>query len=68
MAAGLDALRRRFCDDQHSEGYVKIGPVKYAAFHAIGDEDALIRSQRDASGLVQTLLDQIDAKFKDQSA
>jgi hypothetical protein len=64
--AGLNALRRRFCDDEHSEGYLKVGPVKYAMFHYTGDDDALVRDQRDASGLVQALLDHFDTKLKER--
>lgn len=59
ISAGLDALRRRFCDDEHVEGYLKVGPVRYAEFHFSGDEDAKVRDQRYAAGLVQTLLDLI---------
>jgi hypothetical protein len=60
MQAGLDALRRRFCDDAHGEGYRKLGAVAYARFHNTGDEDALVRDQRYAASLVQALLERID--------
>jgi hypothetical protein len=56
LDAGLEALRRRFCDDKHGEGYMKIGPVAFARFYNTGDEDELIREQRFAAGLVQELL------------
>lgn len=61
VAAGLDALRRRFCDDRHGPGHEKVGPVSYARFHvANGDDDRRIREQRFASGLIDALLDLIE--------
>ena len=33
VAAGLDALRRCFCDDEHGEDYRKVGAVGYGLFH-----------------------------------
>lgn len=68
IEAGLAALHRRFCDDQHSEGYEKAGAVAYARFHYEGDDDALVRDQRFASGLVQALLDDINAKLAERRA
>ncbi|AOK67854.1 hypothetical protein WM33_20180 [Burkholderia multivorans] len=38
--AGLDALRRLFCNDENTQGYMKVGPVRYAEFHFTGDEEA----------------------------
>lgn len=61
--AGLNALRSCFCDDEHGEGYEKVGSVGYGLFHDTGDEDARIRAQRDASGLVQALLSQINVRL-----
>ena len=54
--AGLDALRRRFCDDEHGAGYLKLGPIAYARFHHAVDDDACVRAQRYAAGLVNALL------------
>ena len=56
---GIDALRRLFCDDDAAQGYMKVGPVRYAEFHSTGDEEAQVRDQRYASGLVEGLLDRI---------
>ncbi|KAF7963793.1 hypothetical protein AWV80_05775 [Cupriavidus sp. UYMU48A] len=62
--AGLQALRRRFCDDEDAEGYEKAGPVAYAKFHGIDDdEDGLVAKQRYAAGLVQALLDRIESRL-----
>lgn len=62
IQAGLDALRLRFCDDEHGEGFLKMGPIAFAHFYGEGDdEDDLAREQRFASGLVQALLDNIEA-------
>lgn len=62
IQAGLEALRLRFCDDEHGEGYLKIGPIGYARFYGLSDdEEDLAREQRYASGLVQALLDNIEA-------
>jgi hypothetical protein len=67
IEAGLVALRRRFCDDEHGEGYEKVGSVAYAKFHDTGaDEDVLVQNQRFAAGLVQALLERIDAKLAEQ--
>ncbi|MGU7773763.1 hypothetical protein ACV229_26715 [Burkholderia sp. MR1-5-21] len=65
VEAGIHALRRRFCDDDDTEGYEKIGPVGYARFHYVGDDDALVRDQRYAAGLVQSLLDHIAARLNE---
>lgn len=68
VEAGLDALRRCFCDDEHGEGHTKVGAVCYGWFHDAGDEDARIRAQRYASGLVQALLDKINSRPEDLKA
>lgn len=36
---GLVALGKRFGDDEHGEGYGKVGAVAYARFHGENDED-----------------------------
>jgi hypothetical protein len=68
VEAGLDALRRCFCDDERGEGYRKVGAVGYGLFHDTGDEDARVRAQRDASGLVQALLETINSRLDDLKA
>ncbi|MBK4999393.1 hypothetical protein IAE37_001669 [Pseudomonas sp. S31] len=62
---GLDALARRFCDDEFSDGYEKVGAVRYARFHG-GDDDELVSAQRYAAGLVQGLLARISAQMEDR--
>lgn len=59
---GLAALGRRFGDDEHGEGYEKVGSVAYARFHGKDDEDEdeLVGRQRFAAGLVQSLLAEIE--------
>lgn len=59
MQDGLAALARRFGDDEHGEGYEKVGAVAYACFHGGDDEDELVSRQRFAAGLVQSLLAEI---------
>lgn len=59
---GLTALARRFCDDRHGEGYEKTGAVAYARFIGSSDEDQQIALQRYAAGLIQALLDEIEAQ------
>lgn len=59
---GLAALARRFGDDQHGEGYEKVGAVAYARFWGGDDEDELIALQRFAAGLIQALLAEIDSQ------
>ncbi|WP_122420705.1 hypothetical protein [Pseudomonas viridiflava] len=59
---GLTALARRFGDDQHGEGYEKVGAVAYARFWGGENEDELIARQRFAAGLIQALLAEIDAQ------
>ena len=63
--AGLEALRRSFGDDEHSEGYEKVGAVCYARFHSIDDDDAFVLDQRFAAGLVQSLLICIDDRLEE---
>lgn len=55
-------LRRRFCDDEHGPGREKAGPISYAKFHHVGDDEALAQAQYYASGLVQALLTQIEER------
>ncbi|ASK56257.1 hypothetical protein CEQ48_16305 [Vibrio tarriae] len=59
---GLVALAKRFVDDEHGEGYVKVGSVAYARFYGEDgdDEDDFVSRQRFASGLVQSLLKEIE--------
>ncbi len=59
MQDGLAALSRRFGDDEHGEGYEKVGAVAYARFYGEDDEDELVGRQRFAAGLVQGLLAEI---------
>lgn len=62
MSEGLSALRLRFCNDQHAEGHLKVGPVAYARFHSTGDEDEMMNDQLYAAGLIERLLDLIEVK------
>jgi hypothetical protein len=58
LVDALDALERRFCDDDETEGHRKDGPAKVARFHGLdsADQDVRIREQRDISGLVTHFL------------
>lgn len=60
MQDGLAALSRRFGDDEHGEGYEKVGAVAYARFYGEDDEDELVGRQRFAAGLIQNLLAEIE--------
>lgn len=62
---GLAALARRFGDDQHSEGFEKVGAVAYARFYGDEEEDELVGRQRFAAGLIQSLLAEIDTQLTD---
>lgn len=62
MKEGLAALARRFGDDQHGEGFEKVGAVAYAHFYGSDDEDELIGRQRYAAGLIQGLLAEIESQ------
>ncbi|RZF23659.1 hypothetical protein EVC45_43125 [Paraburkholderia sp. UYCP14C] len=66
--AGIAALRKRFCDNPDDEGYLKVGPVGYAAFHVMGDEEERIREQRFAAGLVEKLVAMVDAMLAERRA
>ncbi|WP_185732311.1 hypothetical protein [Burkholderia sp. Bp8963] len=66
IEAGLAALHRRFCDDEHGEGYQKVGAVAYAKFHYQANDDALVRDQRFASGLARAVLDDFNAKLAER--
>jgi hypothetical protein len=61
---GLTALARRFGDDQHSEGFEKVGAVAYARFYGADDEDELVGRQRFAAGLIQGLLAEIEGQLE----
>lgn len=60
---GLEALARRFGDDEFGEGFEKVGPVKYARFHSSENEDELVGAQRYAASLIQGLLGEIEAQL-----
>ncbi len=60
LSDGIAALARRFGDDEHGEGYEKVGAVAYARFYGEDDEDELVARQRFAAGLVQSLLAEIE--------
>ncbi|MGY3913507.1 hypothetical protein ACW5XW_20345 [Aeromonas piscicola] len=64
---GFAALARRFGDDEHGEGYEKVGAVAYAHFYGEDDEDEdedeLVGRQRFAAGLVQNLLTEIERQL-----
>lgn len=66
--AGLVASHRLFCDDENPQGHLKVGPVQYAEFHFTGNEEARLLHLRDASGLVQNLLDLIRDGLKKRRA
>ncbi|MGY2292604.1 hypothetical protein ACW9H6_22955 [Pseudomonas sp. SDO528_S397] len=66
ISEGLAALKQRFCDDEYGDGYKKVGAVAYATFLGINDDDERVQMQRYASGLVQTLLEHIDAQLRGQ--
>lgn len=59
---GLAALARRFGNDSHGEGYEKVGAVAYARFYGEEDEDERVGRQRDAAGLIQSLLAEIETQ------
>ena len=61
LEQALDALERRFCDDQLTEGYLKDGPAKFASFHDIVDIDERTLEQREVSGMVSHFLKLLDA-------
>lgn len=63
--SGINALRKCFCDDEHGEGYLKVGSVGCGIFHGTDDEDDRFRIQREASGLVQAVLDRIGARLEE---
>ena len=59
---GLAALARRFGNDSYGEGYEKVGAVAYARFYGEEDEDERVGRQRDAAGLIQSLLAEIETQ------
>lgn len=61
--AGMRALRVRFCDDDMSPGYKKVGPVAYANFWGFEEPDQKNREQRFASGLVSLVLKLIEERL-----
>lgn len=63
FAAGIRALRVRFCTDHMAPGYKKTGPVAYATFWGIEDQDEKVLKQRDASGLVTMVLALIEERL-----
>jgi hypothetical protein len=67
VAKAIEVLRRRFCDDEHGEGYRKDGPTKAALFEGLDDDgtpdgrDRLVLRQREVNDVVFDLLVRIDA-------
>lgn len=64
VAAGLAALRQKFAEGSGGhEGYKLTGPVNYGLFihgHGEDNQDARVRAQRFASGLVTEVLELIN--------
>lgn len=59
----IDILRRRFATEGGTEGHTKDGPTAYANFHASADQDdrdRRIRLQRDANGVVELFLREME--------
>ncbi len=61
---GLQALRRRFCDEDGIDGAEKEGPVKFCEFHQIGDRGSETRmlEQRNVSGLVTAFVQAVEPR------
>lgn len=59
---GLLALKLRFCDDEHAQGFEKVGPVAYAQFLGAGDEEESMGHRLYAASLVEGLLNRIHEK------
>lgn len=69
MAAGLDALQRKFAEGNGVEGYLLTGPVKFGQFHhGHGAEptEEQIQDQRFATGLVTQVLSIIQSETATQ--
>lgn len=65
MAAGLDALQRKFAEGNGVDGYRLTGPVKYGQFHHGHSPDPTeeqIQDQRFAAGLVTHVLNIIQSE------
>lgn len=66
VRAALDILRKRFCDDDETEGFEKDGPTSLANFEIEGiepeDREARVLRSRQASDLVTSLLKMIAGK------
>lgn len=60
---GLQALRYCFCHDDANELLNMIGPARYAQFHSRGDDDEDTQNRRYASGLIRSLLDEIETQL-----
>jgi hypothetical protein len=62
LAEAVAALKRRFCDDEETEGFRKDGPAAYASFHGLNDSgsDERIRAMREISGMVAYFVERIE--------
>ena len=54
LEQGLQALERKFCDEEGIDGFEKEGPAQFCAFHEIGEQGSedRILEQRNVSALV----------------
>lgn len=61
---GLNALARRFCDDEEIAGYEKDGPSKYANFIglALAEDEDRVREMRDVSEMVTYFIREVEKK------
>jgi hypothetical protein len=57
LTACIASLKRHFCDEEGTEGYLKSGPSRFARFHGLtaGSDDAALE-QRQVSALVTYFL------------
>lgn len=64
ILSAIDILKRRFCDDAKTEGYLKDGPVAVSRFEIEGDDpeqrEARSLRQRQVSQILEELLAQLE--------
>ena len=59
LSIAIAQLELHFCDDAHTEGYLKDGPRRFGSFHDFADDDERLLEQRNVSQMVAQFVDRV---------
>ena len=59
LSIAIAQLELHFCDDAHTEGYLKDGPRRFGSVHDFADDDERLLEQRNVSQMVAQFVDRV---------